>query len=46
MEPKGFEMNQSKGTFSKNQNFLQICRYYGVAVRGQSAEVAREKDIR
>ena len=26
MEPKGFEMNQSKGTFLKNQNFLQICR--------------------
>ena len=26
VEPKGFEMNQSKGTFLKNQNFLQICR--------------------
>ena len=26
VEPKGFEMNQSKGKFLKNQNFLQICR--------------------
>ena len=26
VEPKGFEMNESKGTFVKNQNFLQICR--------------------
>ena len=25
VEPKGFEMNQSKGTFLRNQNFLQIC---------------------
>ena len=25
VETKGFEMNQSKGTFLKNQNFLQIC---------------------
>ena len=27
VEPKGFEMNQSKGTFCrKRYNFLQICR--------------------
>ena len=27
MEPKGFEMNQSKGTFLKNQIFFsKICR--------------------
>ena len=25
-ETKGFEMNQTKGTYLKNQNFLQICR--------------------
>ena len=25
VEPKGFEMNQSMGTFLRNQNFLQIC---------------------
>ena len=24
MEPKGFEMNQSKGTFLKNQNFSKF----------------------
>ena len=26
MEPKGFEMNQTKGTFLQNQIFLQFCR--------------------
>ena len=25
-ETKEFEMNQTKGTYLKNQNFLQICR--------------------
>ena len=49
VEPEGFEMNQSKGTFLRNQNFLQICgsrRVLGPRrLYHRISEVVQETDI-
>ena len=47
VEPKGFEMNQSKGTFLKIQNFLQICRssLAQKAIYHRPSKVVQENDI-